>query len=239
MDTIKINAKNTKIIAHRGLSGIEAENTNAAFIAAGNRSYYGIETDIRKTKDGIYAVNHDGNLLRVADNDSVIEENDYDTLSEIIFFDKDGSKNRNDLRITNLDNYIKICKKYGKQSILELKSDFDDSDIKEITDIINKYDYLDKVTFISFYYDPLLRIRKIYPDSSVQFLFREITREVTEKLNRDRIDVDVKYTALTKENIDMLHSLGLKVNCWTVDDKTVAEELIEMGVDFITTNILE
>ena len=27
MDTIKINSKNTKIIAHRGLSGIELENT--------------------------------------------------------------------------------------------------------------------------------------------------------------------------------------------------------------------
>ena len=32
-DTIKIDTKNTKIIAHRGLSGIETENTNAAFVA--------------------------------------------------------------------------------------------------------------------------------------------------------------------------------------------------------------
>ena len=44
--------KNTKIVAHRGLSGIEPENTNLAFVAAGNRSYFGIETDIHVTKDG-------------------------------------------------------------------------------------------------------------------------------------------------------------------------------------------
>ena len=35
MNTVKFDKKETKIIAHRGLSGIEKENTNAAFVAAG------------------------------------------------------------------------------------------------------------------------------------------------------------------------------------------------------------
>ena len=61
MNTIKFEKGNTLVVAHRGLSGIEPENTNAAFIAAGNRSYYGIETDIYKTADGKFVVNHDGN----------------------------------------------------------------------------------------------------------------------------------------------------------------------------------
>lgn len=42
MNTIKINSKATKVIAHRGMSGIERENTAAAFVAAGNRGYFGI-----------------------------------------------------------------------------------------------------------------------------------------------------------------------------------------------------
>ena len=37
MDSIKLDIRTAKMIAHRGLSGIEKENTNAAFIAAGNR----------------------------------------------------------------------------------------------------------------------------------------------------------------------------------------------------------
>ena len=46
-DTIKIaDHGSTKFVAHRGVSGLETENTAAAFIAAGNRSYYGVETDI-------------------------------------------------------------------------------------------------------------------------------------------------------------------------------------------------
>ena len=32
MDTVKIGKNATRMIAHRGLSGIEPENTNAAFI---------------------------------------------------------------------------------------------------------------------------------------------------------------------------------------------------------------
>ena len=35
MDTIKIDKKQAQLIAHRGLSMIEVENTNAAFIADG------------------------------------------------------------------------------------------------------------------------------------------------------------------------------------------------------------
>ena len=51
MDTIKIKKKKVKMIAHRGLSGLERENTCSAFVAAGNRSYFGIETDVHRTAD--------------------------------------------------------------------------------------------------------------------------------------------------------------------------------------------
>ena len=44
---------------------------------------------------------------------------------------------------------------------------------------------------------------------------------------------------MTQEVIDALHAEGLEVNCWTVDDPEWAEKLVAMGVDYITTNILE
>lgn len=59
-DTIKIKQHGTtKIVAHRGVSGLETENTAAAYIAAGNRSYWGIETDIYRTSDGHFICSHD------------------------------------------------------------------------------------------------------------------------------------------------------------------------------------
>ena len=64
-DTVKINNHESLLIAHRGLSGLEVENTDAAFIAAGERSYYGIEADVRRTSDGRFIICHDADLERV------------------------------------------------------------------------------------------------------------------------------------------------------------------------------
>ena len=43
----------------------------------------------------------------------------------------------------------------------------------------------------------------------------------------------------TAERIALLHENGITVNCWTVNDPMIAEDLVAMGVDYITTNILE
>ena len=42
MDTIKLYTGKTQMVAHAGLMGMESANTNAGFIAAGNRSYWGL-----------------------------------------------------------------------------------------------------------------------------------------------------------------------------------------------------
>lgn len=52
MDATKVSSGKTRMIAYRGVSGLKCENTNAAFVAAENRSYFGIETDVHVTADG-------------------------------------------------------------------------------------------------------------------------------------------------------------------------------------------
>ncbi len=239
MDTIKFNKNKTLVVAHRGLSGLETENTNAAFVAAGNRSYYGIETDIHKTADGKFVVNHDNDLNRVAGENICVESVSLSVLQNVVLFDKDGTKNREDLRPCTLENYISICKKYDKHCVLELKSDFTDEETARFVDIIKNYGYLENTTFISFNYQNLLKVRSILPEQSAQFLFCEFTEGTIEKLIADKIDVDVYFGALNKQTVDILHDAGLKVNCWTVDKKEDAERLAEWGVDYITSNILE
>ena len=66
MDTIKIENKAVKMVAHRGLSGIEKENTCSAFVAACNRAtYFAVETDVHRTVDGQFVIFHDDNTARV------------------------------------------------------------------------------------------------------------------------------------------------------------------------------
>ena len=239
MNTIKFDSRNSLVVAHRGLSGIEKENTCSAFVAAGNRSYWGIETDVRRTADGRIVVNHDKTLLRVSGEDVLVEESDLSVLQRVVLFDVDGTHDRADLVPCTLENYISICKKYEKHCVLELKSDFTDAEMEYIVGLFRSYDYLPHVTFIAFGYENLLKLRRIEPTQSAQFLFKVFTDEIIENVKRDKLDVDVYYKALTKEIVDELHAAGIVINCWTVDDKEVGERLAAWGVDQITTNILE
>ncbi len=239
MDTIKIKNGKTLMVAHRGLSGIERENTNAAFVAAGNRSHYGIETDIWRTRDGRFAVIHDGNLNRVGGEDISVENITLETAQSVVLYDMDGTKSRADLRVPALENYVSICKKYGKIGVLELKSNFTDEEIEKIINIIKEYDYLEGIIFISFNYDNLLRIRKVLPSQPCQFLTGDNSDELIAKLVADKIDLDISFPSLTEERVQAFHNAGIKINCWTVDNPTDGERLASWGVDYITSNILE
>ena len=78
------------------------------------------------------------------------------------------------------------------------------------------------------------------PEAEIQFLTSgEVNDELIDTLISGKLDLDIYYKRLTAENIALLHSKGIKVNCWTVDGKEDAEALVNMGIDFITTNILE
>lgn len=244
MDTTRLNSKHVKIIAHRGLSGIERENTCPAFLAAANRSYFGIETDIHTTRDGKFVIIHDETTERVSlgENNINVEENDYSAVENIVLPDKDGTKIRQDIKIPLLSEYIAICKKYEKICILEVKNAFTDEEIIKLVEEIKTTEYIQNVIFISFELENCLKLRKILPEHEIQWLIRkdiEVTDELIKIFVDNKLDIDIYYKSLNKENIEKLHSKGIKINCWTCDNKNDAEDLIELGVDFITTNILE
>ena len=115
MNTIKFSNKGSiKMVAHRGVSGLERENTCPAFVAAGVKSYWGIETDVHVTLDGKYIIVHDDNLKRVAGLDMGIESSNFDDLRAVRFTDRDGITQRADIFLPTLEEYLSICKKYGK-----------------------------------------------------------------------------------------------------------------------------
>ncbi len=239
MDTIKVRKKNTLLIAHRGLSGLEKENTAASFIAAGNRSYFGCECDIHPTKDGIYVICHDADLKRVGGVDVNIHDYTYEELLNFKLIDNFDNEKKDYYQVVKFTDYLDICKKYNKIAVVEYKEDYNLEQIKEITDIVKGKEYLDNTVFISFYPNPLIYTRQILPNQNMQFLNFEWREEMFELCKNYRLGLDSRWDLLTKELIDRYHELGLKVNAWTVNDKKIANKLISWGIDYITTNILE
>jgi len=250
MNTIKVDNKDVLMVAHRGVSGLEPENSIPAFIAAGNRSYYGVETDVHVTADGKFVVVHDDNIGRVAGEDICVETSSYALLRKIRLYDVCGmEKNagvisaekgkRPDLIIPSLAEYVSICKKYEKKCVLELKNKFKAEDIARLVEEIRVLDYLGSTIFISFFYENMVALRELLPEQELQFLTFKADVDLVEKLNRYDLDLDINYKVVTKELVEEVHANGHKINCWACDDEVDAQRLISWNVDFITSNILE
>ena len=237
MNTIKFDKKNVQVVAHRGLSGLEPENSIPAFVAAGNRSYFGIETDIHVTKDGKFIVIHDETTTRVAGDNINVEECTFDfarkvVLDNICKIERDSNvkigdlKGRTDLLLPRLEDYINICKKYEKKAVLEVKNRMQPEILANLVEEIKGLDFLENVIFISFSLENMIELRKLLPNQKLQYLTCEFNDDVHHALKEYHLDFDVHYSVLRKD-------------CWTVDKKEDAERLADWGVDFITTNILE
>ncbi len=237
--TIPIFHGNTKMVAHRGVSGLEKENTMTAFVAAGNRSYWGVETDVHFTADKKLIIIHDSNCKRLAGTELIVEETDFETLRAIPLLDKDGNPGRVDLRMPSLREYIRVCKQYGKKCVLEIKSIFPEEGIRLMLDEIREEEYLENVIFIAFDRENLIRIREYLPEQTVQQLAKTVDEELFAFLKEQKFDLDIEYKALTEEWVKRLHEAGICINSWTVNDPEAAAQLVAWGVDQITTNILE
>ena len=241
MDTIKICTDNKPLmIAHQGGSGLELGNTNAAFVAAGNRSYFGIETDVHRTIDGKYILFHDRTTAHLAIDDLETEKSTFDTLRKLTLLNKySGEKDRADLVIPTLSEYLAICRHYEKMAVLDMGI-HTSLDLDEICEIVEQANCLDNVLFLSGDFDRLIYLRDKYPNMPLQFLTTtKLPENWLNTLKEHKLDLDICYKGLTKELLDLCHENGIKVNVWTVDDKDLAEELAAWGVDMITTNILE
>lgn len=240
MNTIKIpDKKQVRMVAHRGLSGLEIENTNAAFIAAGNRSYYGIESDVYETSDGKFIMHHDPTTRCFSGQDLKVTETDYDTLRALKLVHPWWGIKRNDQCLANLEEYLTICVRYEKKAVLELKAVISEKAAEGICETIRACNALDNVIFISFDMQNLLNVRKFLPEQPAQFLTGTIDDALIAELVEKKMDLDIYWEGISEEWIKKCHENGIEVNCWTVDNPEAAQRLIDWGVDYITSNILE
>src|SRR4249919_2732515 len=93
------------VVAHRGASAIEAENTLPAFeraIAAGADA---VEFDVRVTADGVAVVMHDGEVSRTTDGEGRVRDLTIDEVKELRVRTADGG----DTEVPTLDETLRLC----------------------------------------------------------------------------------------------------------------------------------
>ena len=239
MDTLRLSDPKPRMIAHRGCSGLEMENSAAAFEAAGRRSYWGIETDVHVTKDGQFIIIHDDTTGRVATKNLPVERTDFDALRALRLRVGCGQQQPSDQQLPTLPEYIRICKAYGKFSVLELKNPLHPRYIDGIIALIREEGWLDRTVFISFSLENLIHLRARLPWQPAQFLVETPIAGLRDILLRHRLGLDIDERLATEELVWDLRARDIEVNVWTVDTPKAARRFTDWGVNYITTNILE
>jgi glycerophosphoryl diester phosphodiesterase len=75
---------NVKIVAHRGVHDVAIENSRESFAIAIENKIWGIEFDIRFTKDNVPVIHHDPSCERLYSCDAIIEQTNFATLTKLI-----------------------------------------------------------------------------------------------------------------------------------------------------------
>ena len=151
-ETLKMLSNKPKMIAHRGLSGLERENTCAAFVAAGNRSYYGIETDIQRTKDGVLVLHHDDTLDRIPHRPGSIKDYTYNELLKMDFGAFKGERFAGE-HIVMLNTFLTHFANRGLSLALEIKQQGIEADCLKA---VNEHGCREEVIFTSTVTDTVL-----------------------------------------------------------------------------------
>lgn len=230
--------KNVKYIAHRGFSELAPENTIPAYEMAGRYSFWGAETDIHTTLDGFWVCMHDSTVERTTNGMGRVNRF---TLEQIKSMDIDDGNNISQyqhLKVPTLQEYLSCCIKNNLYPVIEIKRAQNRKDYDSFMKILREYKIEKECIVISFDYDALEEIRKRSKDIYIQFLSEITEKNISKVKSLGNAGFDCEYTTLTKELIERAHKEGLLVNCWTVDKYGDAGNLVNMGIDMITTNAL-
>lgn len=240
---------NDLIIAHRGESFDAPENSLSAINLAWERGIKAVEIDIQITRDNHIVVIHDRDTFRISGKKHIVAKS---SLAELKLLDSGLFKDKKwkGERIPTLHEVLCTLPEQAKL-IIEIKSN---------GGILEKLKYeLDhsglknsQIEIIAFNLNTLAEAKKIMPAYKMLWLLnldyiwpwwlcRINKHRIIKKVKHLNIDgVDVwSGKILNNEFIRTLKNAGLYIYAWTINDPGTARELIEYGIDGITTDRAE
>lgn len=221
-----------KIVAHRGhwRTAGSAQNSITAWHKADSVGVYGAELDVWLTADDGLVVNHDQTFKGV----NMVNAT-FDQATAVVL---DNGEN-----LPSLDQYLStVAATPGNTRIvLEMKSlpslVREDISAAKIVDALKYYHLIDRTDIIAFSINACIAFKKLLPpDVEVYYLDGDLAPKKLKALGLAGADYHYNVLYAHPEWVQQSHDLGLKVNVWTVDKVEDMKKVIEMGVDFITTN---
>lgn len=233
------------VIAHRGASGTEPENTIPAISRAMEVGADLIEIDVHLTKDGHVVVIHDATVNRTAKGAYTGNVKDL-TLEQIKELDAGMWKSlrRRGTQVPTLEEALLAA---DGEAIFLIENKASGIE-RQIAEIIRKTGMERNVVYQSFDANSVRTFRTLMPEVPAGVLFGNpgTTDDVERAQNMIRTAlrsnaqvVAVNYGAVTPEFVRYIQARGLNVWVWTVNGQGDMERMIQAGVDGIITDYPE
>ena len=228
--------RTTRYVAHRGYSAKYFDNTQEAFItAAQSPFFYAVETDIRKTADGVWVCSHDDDPF--VDKAVRISTSTYDDIKDLpldLQNAKEGVSVSFTHTIPTYELYLDILDRYGKCALIEIKGDYSEKELEPVVSLAVGTLGLSEVTFGSF---SLKSLRSVYNVNAyvrtLAFTGNPLTAYCYAYMG---FNVGLNEKSLSSAFVKKAHERGDAVFVYTVSDETKAGSYAEMQVDYVITN---
>lgn len=218
--------------AHRGASEYAPENTLSSFYLGLLQGANGIETDVQKTKDGVLVLFHDETLDRVSNKQGKLCDYTWDELKDVKIYGNCTTGFYD--RIVTLKEFLEKFSPYDIHFAIELKG----ADVeKETLEMVKEFGMMEKVTFTSFRYEYLRKIKDLDSSARIGWLTLAIDDGIMKSLLEiGGEEIAPKAEVLTEELMEKLRKAGLGVRAWGVSNVALMKKMCHLKVDGMTVN---
>lgn len=213
------------VIAHRGASAFEPENTLRAVRRALDLGADMVEVDVRESRDGYIVVIHDATVDRTTDGRGCVKDM---SLRELRMLDAGMGE-----RIPTLEEVAKMVKGKAKL-VVEVKVQGIEG---KVVRLVEESSMENEALVTSFYHPVLRRVKSLNNNvrTGVIIASRPV-KPVQLALDAESNALFPKHVYVDREMVLEAHENGLPVYPWTVDTVEELKRLIEMQVDGVVTN---
>ncbi len=219
------------VYAHRGASEYKPENTMSSFYFGCHLGANGIETDVRRTRDGVLVLFHDETVIRMTGAEGYVSDYTYEELLRLRL--RNQKTNTEDI-VVRLEDFLRMFGFRNLHFAIELKEAGTE---KEVTDLLDRYGMREKTIITSFGFGCIQRVKQLHPDYRVGFLADEFDSEDIAKMRAiGGEQLCPKATRVTPQKVSVWHALGFDVRAWGVANPELMKKAYACGVNGMTVN---
>ena len=229
----------TKVIAHRGYTKNNPENTLSAFEEALSAGAHAIELDVHLTSDGELVVHHDYYLGNPDNGEGIIPDKDLSYIQTLTIGNKD--------KIPSLEDVFKLIGNKLQYEI-ELKG-FTEQFLLKVLSLVKRYELLDVIEFTSPHVYALTKLKSLEALAKTGTFVAPLPVWMDKELGQTLAinnallgNIDVLHCPIElidNEFIKKAHIRNLVVHAADCDTEESILVAMSAGVDQFSTNELE